>query len=68
VVNAQIWPTKVLNLVLRRPREFEYRAGQYAFIRIPSISNFQYHPFTLTSSPGTALSRARVHTFISGLT
>lgn len=51
VVNAQIWPTKVLNLVLRRPREFDYRAGQYAFIRIPSISNFQYHPFTLTSSP-----------------
>jgi ferredoxin-NADP reductase len=52
-VKVQTWPGKVLNLVLHRPRQFDYRAGQYAFIRCPTISFFQWHPFTITSSPGT---------------
>ncbi|KAE8980286.1 hypothetical protein PR001_g23838 [Phytophthora rubi] len=34
---------------------FEYEAGQYAFLCIPSISYFQWHPFTIASSPHEAM-------------
>ncbi|KAL4092639.1 hypothetical protein PRIC1_011631 [Phytophthora ramorum] len=34
---------------------FEYEAGQYAFLCIPSISHFQWHPFTIASSPHEAM-------------
>ncbi|OWZ18780.1 Ferric reductase [Phytophthora megakarya] len=34
---------------------FAYEAGQYAFLCIPSISYFQWHPFTIASSPHEAM-------------
>ncbi|GMF12900.1 unnamed protein product [Phytophthora lilii] len=34
---------------------FPYEAGQYAFLCIPSISHFQWHPFTIASSPHEAM-------------
>uniref|UniRef100_H3GF98 FAD-binding FR-type domain-containing protein n=1 Tax=Phytophthora ramorum TaxID=164328 RepID=H3GF98_PHYRM len=30
---------------------FEYEAGQYAFLCIPTISSLEWHPFTISSSP-----------------
>ncbi|KAG6623513.1 putative ferric reductase [Phytophthora cinnamomi] len=30
---------------------FNYEAGQYVFLCVPSISNLQWHPFTISSSP-----------------
>jgi len=33
---------------------FTFRAGQYAFINIPSITPLEWHPFTISSSPGDA--------------
>lgn len=37
-------------LVLRVPRPFKFHAGQYAEIRVPSIS-MEWHPFTIASAP-----------------
>lgn len=37
-------------LVLRVPRPFSFRAGQYAEIQVPSI-NIEWHPFTIASAP-----------------
>ncbi|KAL7685614.1 putative ferric reductase, NAD binding domain, ferric reductase transmembrane component-like protein [Plasmopara halstedii] len=34
---------------------FVYEAGQYAFICIPSISHFEWHPVTIASSPHEAM-------------
>ncbi|KAG3144361.1 hypothetical protein PC128_g24418 [Phytophthora cactorum] len=34
---------------------FAYEPGQYAFLCIPSISYFQWHPFTIASSPHEAM-------------
>lgn len=28
-----------------------YKAGQWLFINVPSVSKFQWHPFTITSCP-----------------
>ncbi|KAJ3356579.1 hypothetical protein HDU91_005523 [Kappamyces sp. JEL0680] len=30
---------------------FKYKPGQYLFLNIPSISNLQWHPFTISSTP-----------------
>eukprot|EP01119_Soliformovum_irregulare_P000557 TRINITY_DN1038_c0_g5_i2.p1 TRINITY_DN1038_c0_g5~~TRINITY_DN1038_c0_g5_i2.p1 ORF type:complete len:1060 (-),score=280.60 TRINITY_DN1038_c0_g5_i2:117-3200(-) len=33
--------------------DFKYQPGQYAFLNIPGISIFQWHPFTISSAPGS---------------
>lgn len=41
-----------LNIVkIRLPRVFHYEAGQYAEIKVPQLSRFQWHPFTIASAP-----------------
>lgn len=30
---------------------FQYKPGMYLFINIPEVSKFQWHPFTITSTP-----------------
>eukprot|EP00026_Physarum_polycephalum_P001242 Phypoly_transcript_01243.p1 GENE.Phypoly_transcript_01243~~Phypoly_transcript_01243.p1 ORF type:complete len:1110 (+),score=123.04 Phypoly_transcript_01243:179-3508(+) len=42
--------------IILKPNGFSFRAGQYAFINIPSITPLEWHPFTISSAPGeTAL-------------
>ncbi|KAI9635465.1 ferric reductase NAD binding domain-containing protein [Dioszegia hungarica] len=43
-------PSRVLEIQIRKERTTP-SAGQYIFINCPSVSYFQYHPFTLTSAP-----------------
>lgn len=38
-------------LKIRLPRVFHYEAGQYAEIKVPQLSTFQWHPFTIASAP-----------------
>mmetsp|Transcript_12 Transcript_12/g.13 ORF Transcript_12/g.13 Transcript_12/m.13 type:complete len:742 (+) Transcript_12:165-2390(+) len=42
---------KVVKLVLKC-QNFEYQPGQYAELKIPSISQSEWHPFTIASAPG----------------
>lgn len=51
VVNASILPSKVLGLEVQRPPSFKYQPGDYLFIKCPSISAFEWHPFTISSAP-----------------
>jgi predicted ferric reductase/Ca2+-binding EF-hand superfamily protein len=51
VVNASLLPSKVLGLEVQRPASFNYQPGDYLFIKCPSISNFEWHPFTISSAP-----------------
>lgn len=30
---------------------FKYKAGQWLFLQVPSVSKYQWHPFTITSCP-----------------
>jgi NADPH oxidase 2 len=43
-------PSKVVEVQIRKDT-FKAKAGQYIFICCPEISLFEWHPFTLTSSP-----------------
>lgn len=51
LLGAQILPSEVTRLDIARPRGFDYRSGDYVFLRIPAISRHEWHPFTLTSAP-----------------
>lgn len=42
----------VLQLSIRKPPLWRGQAGQYITLCVPQLSRLQYHPFTLTSSPG----------------
>lgn len=43
-------PSKVLELQMKK-KGFESLPGQYIFLKCPSVSHIQWHPFTLTSCP-----------------
>ncbi|KAK2461977.1 hypothetical protein APHAL10511_006440 [Amanita phalloides] len=45
-----VHPSGAMELRITKP-SFEYVAGQWLFLQIPEISNFQWHPFTITSAP-----------------
>lgn len=36
---------------VRLPRVFHFQAGQYAELKVPRLSRFQWHPFTIASAP-----------------
>eukprot|EP00171_Calliarthron_tuberculosum_P000031 IDg31t1 len=36
---------------VRLPRTFTYLAGQYCELKLPCVSQFEWHPFTIASSP-----------------
>ncbi|KAG7109410.1 NADPH oxidase 1 like protein [Verticillium longisporum] len=43
-------PYDVIELQFNKP-SFRYKAGQWLFLQVPSISKYQWHPFTITSCP-----------------
>ena len=46
-----ILASKVVHLVINRPKNFKFKAGDYIFINIPTITKYQWHPFTISSAP-----------------
>ena len=42
---------QVTHLVLSRPPDFKFQAGDYIFIKIPLLAKYEYHPFTISSAP-----------------
>ena len=46
-----ILASKVVHLVIKRPRNFKFKAGDYIFVNIPAITKYQWHPFTISSAP-----------------
>jgi NADPH oxidase 5 len=51
VSSGILLPSKVINLVIKRPFHFVHRPGDYVFINIPAIAKYEWHPFTLSSAP-----------------
>ena len=46
-----VLPSNVTNLVIKRPPNFHFNAGDWIFINIPRISRSEWHPFTISSAP-----------------
>ena len=42
---------QVLFLGLTRPKRFNYQPGDYIFLKVPAIAKYEWHPFTMSSSP-----------------
>lgn len=43
-------PSNVVRLTFHKD-DFKYKAGQYCFICIPEVTPFEWHPFSMSSSP-----------------
>lgn len=38
-------------LVLARPENLRFQAGEYLFLRVPAVARSEWHPFTISSHP-----------------
>ncbi|KAF8388686.1 hypothetical protein HHK36_025366 [Tetracentron sinense] len=52
ILKVSVLPGSVLSLIMSKPHGFKYRSGQYIFLQCPTISPFEWHPFSITSAPG----------------
>ncbi|XP_042503456.1 respiratory burst oxidase homolog protein A-like [Macadamia integrifolia] len=52
LIKVALYPGKVLTLQMTKPSQFRYKSGQYMFVQCPAVSPFEWHPFSITSSPG----------------
>ena len=43
-------PYDVVEIQFQKP-SFKYKAGQWLFLQVPGVSQYQWHPFTITSCP-----------------
>jgi predicted ferric reductase len=51
VRRAAALPSEVSGLHIRRPEGFAFQPGDYLFLKVPKVSRFEWHPFTISSSP-----------------
>ncbi|KAL8256408.1 hypothetical protein R6Q59_031475 [Mikania micrantha] len=52
ILKVAVYPGNVLALHMSRPQGFKYKSGQYMFVNCKAVSPFEWHPFSITSSPG----------------
>ncbi|KAH7519339.1 hypothetical protein FEM48_Zijuj08G0025700 [Ziziphus jujuba var. spinosa] len=52
IIKVSVLPGNVFNLIISKPLGFKYKSGQYIFLQCPTISPFEWHPFSITSAPG----------------
>ena len=50
VLNVKLLPGGVTRITFQKDA-FTYSAGQYIFVCVPAVSPFEWHPFSLSSSP-----------------
>ena len=37
--------------MIKKPDTFKHSAGDWVFIKVPKITQFEWHPFTISSAP-----------------
>jgi predicted ferric reductase len=47
--NIKLLPGSIIKIDFNK--SFQYEAGQYCFLMIPLINRYEYHPFSISSSP-----------------
>ena len=51
VTDVVLLPSDVTHLVIQRPPNFRFSAGDYIYINIPAVAANEWHPFTISSAP-----------------
>uniref|UniRef100_A0A1Y1K502 NADPH oxidase 5 n=1 Tax=Photinus pyralis TaxID=7054 RepID=A0A1Y1K502_PHOPY len=51
ISSGLLLPSRVTHLVIKRPAQFDFHPGDYAFVNIPAIAKYEWHPFTISSAP-----------------
>ena len=51
---------------VRNSGGFKYTAGQFCFVNVPSISRWEWHPFSLTSAPSQTASSGTIAFAVKG--
>lgn len=51
IKEANLLSSRVTHLKITRPPNFDYEPGDYVFIKIPALTAFEWHPFTISSAP-----------------
>ncbi|XP_072043086.1 NADPH oxidase 5-like [Amphiura filiformis] len=51
IKQAILLPANVTHLIVPRPANFHFHAGEYVCIKIPAIAKYEWHPFTISSAP-----------------
>ncbi|KAI4376478.1 hypothetical protein MLD38_014235 [Melastoma candidum] len=52
ILKVAVLPGDVFSIMMSKPQGFKYKSGQYIFLQCPTISSFEWHPFSITSAPG----------------
>lgn len=52
ILKVAVYPGNVLSLHMSKPQGFKYKSGQYMFVNCSAVSQFEWHPFSITSAPG----------------
>ena len=50
ISSTELLPSKVIQLVIKKPVNFHFQPGDYVYVNVPSISS-EWHPFTISSAP-----------------
>ncbi|XP_023520753.1 respiratory burst oxidase homolog protein D-like [Cucurbita pepo subsp. pepo] len=51
ILKVAVYPGNVLALHMSKPHGFKYKSGQYMFVNCRDVSQFEWHPFSITSAP-----------------
>ncbi|XP_076029976.1 NADPH oxidase 5-like [Oratosquilla oratoria] len=51
ISSGVLLPSRVIHLVVKRPPQFHFHPGDYIFVKIPNIAQYEWHPFTVSSAP-----------------
>ncbi|GMH43662.1 hypothetical protein BSKO_11584 [Bryopsis sp. KO-2023] len=51
VLFTESLPGNVMAMYISKPKRFRYKSGMYVFLNCPQLSQFEWHPYTMTSAP-----------------
>ncbi|OVA20614.1 FAD-binding 8 [Macleaya cordata] len=64
IVSARIFPSKAVELSLSKDPRLKYTPTSLIFLKVPSISKLQWHPFSITSS--SSVDDERISVIVKG--
>ncbi|XP_070178601.1 NADPH oxidase 5-like isoform X2 [Littorina saxatilis] len=51
IETVKLLPSGVTQLCISRPVSYTFKPGDYVFINIPVLAQYEWHPFTISSAP-----------------